>query len=1181
MALIQAVFPAVRWTIIGLLFAVIQMAYSQASPQQNYLPGSSDTFVDPFGSVLLQCQVNPNDLQARNSVMLQWKRKVTGGREEKTSLSLNTQLDSSVWEKPYSEQDGVFRLLGDKQTGTFNLQITNVTYDQHDGDYWCDMNVPAGSGSPSKVLRSQEFHLYVKYQPQAPQVEFSTPADDLREGQKVTITCSSRDGNPPPEIKWMRDGIVVPSVYTPAKSRADVTKADLVLDLTKEHNKAVYTCAVSNPALPQPLVKTLDPLNVKYKPRIKVSAYVGPMARLIAEPATSVAVEAGTEILLTCDIDANPPAATPSWRRNSQVIQPNSYNFTFLPGMLTKESKGGYSCVAANGVENEQSGEIQLDVLFAPVVTLVPAVASVKEGENGNIWCQVESNPPVTTVEWYDPAGNRVGTSDPMLTFSAVQRRQAGLYECRAKVHFQTYLASGIGQVFREGRGTGRVEVQYRPGVATIEPENPKAAIGSRVSLRCSAADPGVPAARFKWRKLDGLNGADRSSTGEYFNITEARLDDNGDYECTPTNDVGDGPAKVVRLEVSEPVSWITPRPYTDNTIIRKISDGPLSLFCEARGRPAPIFKWFKDGEEIQTNDRLYKITSQEPKTIDRYAFVTRSELKFQGPARTELFSSNETLQRTDRGRYMCKAVNDAGQPITHDSQVRIQYPPEFRNRYSKVATDLGQSISTKIECLVESHPPATISWTRNGQPIFSRPRIVPTETMAEEMFKSVLIVDSPSEADLGDYRCSATNLIGDVSKNLSLVRRSVPDDPRNLKQKDLSYDGVTLTWEPGFDGGYAQKFTVVMTRPDGAVKYYPVNAANMSEFRVADLTPLNRYNFRLKAENQLGPSRGSDENLDIMTPQKPILSEDIPRPNFLRYDPNTGVVSYGVRPLEKPLNLCAMIDVQKANQPWSPVARCIPFSDLQGTYTIPGPSVADFHPRVRFCLYEKQDVCSEPVDENSVVQASTLPNAHLDIILPVVIIGALLLIVCMVTCILCKRRAKKVPVKMAKTSNMTLTSSGSLQNGNAGGYYGDGYANKALDNGAVNFTIPNGGAKMGLYGTEPHYGNGALYAQVDKKLNGDTLDGTQFKPPITDIHGNLYSDSPLYLQSYPYDEGYGHQHSPMDPNYTHVPGDQVSGLPDPYEEYEKTPSFGEESVESGYSTSNSRGRRVIREIIV
>ncbi|XP_055338965.1 hemicentin-2-like isoform X3 [Paramacrobiotus metropolitanus] len=966
------------------LSAVIQMAYSQASPQQNYLPGSSDTFVDPFGSVLLQCQVNPNDLQARNSVMLQWKRKVTGGREEKTSLSLNTQLDSSVWEKPYSEQDGVFRLLGDKQTGTFNLQITNVTYDQHDGDYWCDMNVPAGSGSPSKVLRSQEFHLYVKYQPQAPQVEFSTPADDLREGQKVTITCSSRDGNPPPEIKWMRDGIVVPSVYTPAKSRADVTKADLVLDLTKEHNKAVYTCAVSNPALPQPLVKTLDPLNVK-----------------------------------------------------------------------------------------------------------------------------------------------------------------------------------------------------YRPGVATIEPENPKAAIGSRVSLRCSAADPGVPAARFKWRKLDGLNGADRSSTGEYFNITEARLDDNGDYECTPTNDVGDGPAKVVRLEVSEPVSWITPRPYTDNTIIRKISDGPLSLFCEARGRPAPIFKWFKDGEEIQTNDRLYKITSQEPKTIDRYAFVTRSELKFQGPARTELFSSNETLQRTDRGRYMCKAVNDAGQPITHDSQVRIQYPPEFRNRYSKVATDLGQSISTKIECLVESHPPATISWTRNGQPIFSRPRIVPTETMAEEMFKSVLIVDSPSEADLGDYRCSATNLIGDVSKNLSLVRRSVPDDPRNLKQKDLSYDGVTLTWEPGFDGGYAQKFTVVMTRPDGAVKYYPVNAANMSEFRVADLTPLNRYNFRLKAENQLGPSRGSDENLDIMTPQKPILSEDIPRPNFLRYDPNTGVVSYGVRPLEKPLNLCAMIDVQKANQPWSPVARCIPFSDLQGTYTIPGPSVADFHPRVRFCLYEKQDVCSEPVDENSVVQASTLPNAHLDIILPVVIIGALLLIVCMVTCILCKRRAKKVPVKMAKTSNMTLTSSGSLQNGNAGGYYGDGYANKALDNGAVNFTIPNGGAKMGLYGTEPHYGNGALYAQVDKKLNGDTLDGTQFKPPITDIHGNLYSDSPLYLQSYPYDEGYGHQHSPMDPNYTHVPGDQVSGLPDPYEEYEKTPSFGEESVESGYSTSNSRGRRVIREIIV
>ena len=127
----------------------------------------------------------------------------------------------------------------------------------------------------------------------------------------------------------------------------------------------------------------------------------------------------------------------------------------------------------------------------------------------------------------------------------------------------------------------------------------------------------------------------------------------------------------------------------------------------------------------------------------------------------------------------------------------------------------------------------------------------------------------------------------------------------------------------------------------------------------------------------------------------------------------------------------------------------------------------------------------------------------------------------------------------------------------------------------------------------------GSLYAQVDKKLNGDYLDASlAYKPQLPDPNGNLYAASGLYTD----DEGYVHQHSPTgeratelltvddslielrvfpDPNFTHMPV-EINGLPDPYEEYEEhTPSFGEESVESGYSTSNSRGRRVIREIIV
>lgn len=108
-------------------------------------------------------------------------------------------------------------------------------------------------------------------------MDYSVSPDNLREEQRLTIACSSREGNPPPAISWMRDGVVVQStLYTPAKSRQEVSKAELVLDpLTKEHNKAVYVCAVSNPAISNPILKTLEPLNVKCKsPSISMQSVV-------------------------------------------------------------------------------------------------------------------------------------------------------------------------------------------------------------------------------------------------------------------------------------------------------------------------------------------------------------------------------------------------------------------------------------------------------------------------------------------------------------------------------------------------------------------------------------------------------------------------------------------------------------------------------------------------------------------------------------------------------------------------------------------------------------------------------------------------------------------------------------------------------------------------------------------
>lgn len=101
------------------------------------------------------------------------------------------------------------------------------------------------------------------------------------------------------------------------------------------------------------------------------------------------------------------------------------------------------------------------------------------------------------------------------------------------------------------------------------------------------------------------------------------------------------------------------------------------------------------------------------------------------------------------------------------------------------------------------------------------------------------------------------------------------------------------------------------------------------------------------------------------------------------------------------------------------------------------------------------------------------MPITHLEIILPIVIIGGLFLVISMIVCIVCKRRAKKAPVKTIKTSNMTLSSTANLKNGSAAGFYADGYTNKALQEQANGgFATQNG--KLPTYAiSDSHYGNG------------------------------------------------------------------------------------------------------------
>ena len=70
--------------------------------------------------------------------------------------------------------------------------------------------------------------------------------------------------------------------------------------------------------------------------------------------------------------------------------------------------------------------------------------------------------------------------------------------------------------------------------------------------------------------------------------------------------------------------------------------------------------------------------------------------------------------------------------------------------------------------------------------------------------------------------------------KKVCFAYLAVPDAPWNLSVGGVTWESVMLSWQPGFDGGYRQAFTVIYTSPGqptgrAKVKPYYVNFYNVT----------------------------------------------------------------------------------------------------------------------------------------------------------------------------------------------------------------------------------------------------------------------------------------------------------------------------------------------------------------
>ncbi|XP_016312099.1 B-cell receptor CD22-like [Sinocyclocheilus anshuiensis] len=246
---------------------------------------------------------------------------------------------------------------------------------QHAGTYTCRPIPPQNVQSPGVTLA-------LGYAPRYTTIQI-TPREAVREGDSVTLTCSS-DGAPPAEsFAWFKEG--------ESGSVPDSFRPELRLWSLDYRDHGEYFCVARNPLgtdRSRPIL-----LNVTYSPK---------NTRILISPKGDIME--GFAVNLTCSSSANPPIEKYAWYKvkGSQPWTKGTVQNLTFPSVRSHHA-GQYYCTAWNVFSMGTSPTISLSVLYAPKNTSVLARPStvIEAGSSLTLTCISQANPAVENYTWH------------------------------------------------------------------------------------------------------------------------------------------------------------------------------------------------------------------------------------------------------------------------------------------------------------------------------------------------------------------------------------------------------------------------------------------------------------------------------------------------------------------------------------------------------------------------------------------------------------------------------------------------------------------------------------------------------------------------------------------------------------------------------------------------------------
>nr|XP_019572005.1 PREDICTED: protein turtle homolog A isoform X3 [Rhinolophus sinicus] len=503
-----------------------------------------------------------------------------------------------------------------------------------------------------------------------------------------------------------------------------------------------------------------------------------------------------------------------------------------------------------------------------------PQVLEVQELEALTLRC-VARGSPQPHVTWklrgqdLGQGQGQMQVQNGTLWIRQVERGSSGIYTCQASS--------------TEGSATHATQLLVLgPPVIMVPPKNSTVNASQDISLACRAE--AYPAnLTYSWFQ-DSLNVFHISRLQSRVQILvdgslwlqSAQPDDAGRYTCVPSNGLLHPPSASAYLTVLYPAQVTamppeTPLPIGMRGVIR----------CPVRANPPLLFvSWTKDGNALQ---------------LDKFPGWS------QGPEGSLVIAlGNEDAL----GEYSCTPYNSLGtagpSPVT---RVLLKAPPAFLERpKEEYFQEVGRELL--IPCSARGDPPPTVSWAKVGHGL---------QSQAQVDSNSSLILRPLTKEAHGRWECTASNAVAQVATSTNVyVLGTSPHVVTNVSVVPLP-KSANVSWEPGFDGGYLQRFSIWYTplakRPDRAHHDWvslavPMGAAHLL---VPGLQPHTQYQFSVLAQNKLGS--GPFSKIVLSVPEGLPTTPAVPRLPLTEMPP----------PLSSPRGLVAVRTPRGVLLHWDP----------------------------------------------------------------------------------------------------------------------------------------------------------------------------------------------------------------------------------------------------------------------